>query len=189
MRSSCCRKRSFVVGRDCFLPVPNCREHKIAGQLWIAASTRLGTESNSQMSHPRASQANTNVNSACKGDFWLIFWLIWVLSSSKGFWTLSVRKVNFSAPREVQPRKVATLSNFDNIGISAQKIRSSLKRPQVLGANHFVWTCHPVFREVSEKKGFEQGFWAAQTFLVVGENSIEKPVITRARCRCWFSKG
>lgn len=66
-------------------------------------------------------------------------------------------KGNISAPREVQPRKVTSLSNFDNIGISAEDIRSLLKSPQVLGANHFVWTCHPVFREVSEKKDSNKG--------------------------------
>lgn len=65
------------------------------------------TESNSQMSHLRASQANTNVKSACKEES--AFWLIWVLSvwicvrfahSERILSTLS-SKGNISAPRNL----------------------------------------------------------------------------------------
>lgn len=129
----------------------NCREHKTVNCREPRAILKWATPAHLKrtLTSNQYAKKSPTFGSSEYSQFGSVF----ASHILKGLWTLS-SKGNISAPRKVQPRKVTTLSNFDNIGISAQKIRLSLKSPQVLGANHFVWTCHPVFLGVSEKKGF-----------------------------------
>jgi len=101
MRSSfCCRKRSFVVGRDCFLPVPNCREHKIRS----TANCRehktepraiLKWATSAHLKRTLTSNQHARKSPTFGSSEYSQFGSVFASHILKGFWALSVRKVTY----------------------------------------------------------------------------------------------